>query len=613
MKSLTIYIIIFIFFAFGKTPGFAADPEYKASAPAVVNVGRAFNYVISFSENTKIAVQLPQLEGIRIVGGPSTFMSTQTSYVNGKVENTTTVSYTYALIALSEGRLIIPASTIKDGNKTYQTNSVEIEVIAESSRGSQGSAGGQSNTGKQGGQDSDNNYYIKLLPSKRSLYVGEHLLVEAKIFTNTRLSFSEVKYPEFEGFLKTDLESEQQASREVIDGREYLTQVFKRDLLLAQKTGNLQVKPIEVTVLVQKIVRSQRRSLFGDLFDDPFFDSYENVPEILNSNGLNIEVKALPSPSPDGFTGAVGNFTIDMRADKTQLKANEALSFILTIKGTGNLSVIGAPNLSFPHDVETFEAKASRNISNTMNGSSGSVSFEYVVIPRFEGNLRIPPFVFSYFDPVKQSYRSITTQETIITVEGNEGSDGVEISGGQQRIGNVMRERVGNLNTDILHIKTHAPEFVSINNPFTSSLLYRIAIPSGIALYFLLLILYRKRIRENNDIAYTRNKRARRKAERRLKEAKKYLGQNDRKMYEEIHTALWDFMSDKLNVPRSDLSKETISSALKKYSISEELEAELWNIIDECELAGYANTSYSDPHQIYNRAVELLYKFVQIL
>jgi hypothetical protein len=588
----------------------AVDPEFKASAPSIVNVGRAFNYVVSGNEKNQISVQLPELDGVRVVGGPSTFMSTQTTYINGKVENVTTVSYTYMLIAMKEGSLTIPPSSVKSGNKTYQTNAVEINVISESSPGHQPSTDGLVDSNKQSEQAKANNYYVRLIPSKRSVYVGEHVLVESKIYTNERLSFSEVKLPDFEGFLKSDLESEQQASREIIDGREFLTQVFKRDLLLAQKSGTLNIKPAEITVLVQKRVRSQRRSLFGDIFDDPFFDSYENVPELLFSNALTIEVKPLPSPSPSGFTGAVGNFTIDLRADKSELKANEAISFYLTIRGSGNLSVLSAPDIAFPHDVETFQAKASRNINNTVNGSSGSVSFEYVVIPRFEGKMRIPPFVFSYFDPVKQTYRSISTQEMTISVEGSDRSGAVEISGGQQRI---LRERVSNINTDILHIKTLTSDFVPIDNPFTSSLIYRLAIPSGIAVYFLLLILYRKRIRQNNDIAYTRNKRAKRKAERRLKEAKKYLGQNDRKMYEEIHTALWDFMSDKLNIPRSELSREAISSGMRKFNIREELEIELWKIIDECELAGYANTSFSDPRLVYYRAVELLYKFVQIL
>lgn len=591
----------------------ANDPEFRASAPPVVTAGRAFNYTITGNENIRGSVQLPDIDGIRLMGGPSTYMSTQSSYINGRMENVTTVTYTYSMIALKEGALTIPPATIKLGNKSLVTNPVELTVVAQQPSASQPPAGSSAGATQPQTSPTEQNYFIRLIPSKRSVYLGEQFLMDAKVYTSERLSFSEVKYPEFEGFWKHEIEAEQQATREIIDGKEYLSQIFKRDLLLPQKSGTLKINPLEVTVLVQKRVRSQRRSLLGDLFDDPFFDSFENVPVILNSNALNIEVKPLPAGAPAGFDGAVGQFSLDLSNVNEQAKVNEAVTLLINLKGKGNLSLLKAPKIAVPPDVEIFEPKTSRNVSHTLTGSSGSVSFEYLIIPRYAGKIRIPPLEFSFFNPEKGNYQTLNTREININVEEGEASGQATIGGGQTLIPGIMREKVTNIGSDILFIKTNTPDFIKADYDLAGTTLFKLVFPVGILAYILLVILYRKKIRENNDLAYTRNKQARRKAEKRLRAAKKFLGVNNKLMYEEIHKVLWEYLSDKLNVPRSELSRETIEQGLKKFELSPQLLEMLWNIIDECEMSGYATGSASQPETIYSNSEELLYKFEQIL
>jgi hypothetical protein len=591
----------------------ANDPEFRASAPPVVTAGRAFNYTITGNENIRGSVQLPDIDGLRLMGGPSTYMSTQSSYINGRMENVTTVTYTYSMIALKEGTLTIPPATIKLGNKSLVTNPVELTVVAQQSSASQPPAGSSAGATQPQTTPTEQNYFIRLIPSKRSVYLGEQFLMDAKVYTSERLSFSEVKYPEFEGFWKHEIEAEQQATREIIDGKEYLSQIFKRDLLLPQKSGTLKINPLEVTVLVQKRVRSQRRSLLGDLFDDPFFDSFENVPVILNSNALNIEVKPLPAGAPAGFDGAVGQFSLDLSNVNEQAKVNEAVTLLINLKGKGNLSLLKAPKIAVPPDVEIFEPKTSRNVSHTLTGSSGSVSFEYLIIPRYAGKIRIPPLEFSFFNPEKGNYQTLKTREININVEEGEASGQAAIGGGQTLVPGIMREKVTNIGTDILFIKTDTPAFIKADYDLAGTTLFKLVFPVGILAYILLVILYRKKIRENNDLAYTRNKQARRKAEKRLRAARKFLGVNNKLMYEEIHKVLWEYLSDKLNVPRSELSRENIEQGLKKYELSPQLLEMLWNIIDECEMSGYATGSASQPETIYSNSEELLYKFEQIL
>ena len=591
------------------------NTEFKASAPAVVTLGRAFNYSITGNENIRGSVQIPETDGIRVVAGPSTYISTQSSFINGKMENVTTSTFSYNIIATKEGSITIPPAVIIAGNKTFTTNAVEITVV---SAGSAPQGQDATNQGRAEDSKATEDYYVRLSPSKRSVYIGEELLMESKIFTNQRLQFSEIKYPEFEGFWKQDLEADQQASREIINNSEYLTQVFKRELLIPQKTGEFSIKPLEVTALVQQRVRTQRRNPLGDIFSDPFFsdpffESFENVPVVLTSPAVTISVNQLPAGSPEGFTGAVGQFTIDISADRDKVKANDAISLRITLRGKGNLSLISAPHIALPHDVEAFEPKILRNINHTLNGTTGTVIFEYVIIPRYSGNFRIPPVNFSFFNPSGKTYQQLKTKEINFQVETGTDSIHHSISGGQITIPGIQREKVENIGSDILFIKTNNPSFTRSDRDISTSIFFKLFFPAGILAYILLVIVYRNRIRRNSDVAYTRTRKAMKKAGKRLNSAKKLVGVHDKKLYNEMHSTVWEYLSDKLNIPRAELSRNSIEEGLRESEVPENMLAELWEVIDECEMTGYATGSATAPKVVFQKTRDILVKLDQTL
>ncbi len=583
--------------------------EFKASAPGVVTQGKAFNYTIIGNENIRGSVQIPDTEGIRVVTGPSTFISTQSSYINGKMENVTSVTFSYNLIASKEGILTIPPAIINAGKKTYKTNPVEISVIAGEPPPQKREHNAQENTGDEKAEE---DYFVRLSPSKRSVFIGEELLMEAGIFTNQRLQLSEIKYPEFEGFWKQDLEPDEQASREIIGNKEYLTQVIKRELLIPQKTGKILIKPLEITALVQKRVRTQRRSPFGDIFDDPFFNSFENIPVVLTSPAVSINVKPLPPGAPEGFNGAVGNFTIEISTDREIVKTNDAITMRLIIKGKGNLSLLGAPQIALPHDVESFEPKIQRNLKHSAEGTIGTISFEYIIIPRHPGKFRIPPVVFSFFNPDTKTYQQLKTREILFEAETTSDSTKNSISGDETVIQGIRREKVESIGNDILFIKTSNPVFRKTGRYLTDSLPFRLAFPVGIIFYILLVIIYRNRIKRYSDLAYIRTRKAWKKAEKRLNTAKKMKGLDDKKIYEEIHFVIWEYLIDKLNIPRAELSRKRIEEELFESEIPPEIRSELWELIDECEMAGYAAVSQTEPTVLLSRSRDILYEIEQL-
>ena len=614
IKNTILSVLVVILTSWTNDFLYAQEISFKASAPPVVTLGVGFNYTLTGNENIRASdIQVPEAEGLRFIAGPSTFVSNQSSIINGRRENITQVTFTYTFIATQEGKITIPPAIIKQGNKSYSTDLVEITVMPASAGQTPQPGSPAPPVTEPQSPGTNQNYFIRLIPSKRSVWLGEELLISAKIYTNENLRFSEIKYPEFEGFWKQEMEADQQASRETIDGNQYLTQVFKRDLLIPQKTGTLAINPVDATVLLQQRVRTQRRNPFGDIFNDPFFsdpffDSYQNVPANIKSNPLNIEVKNLPSGAPAGFNGAVGQFTADLSAGRQNINVNEALSLKLVVQGNGNLSLLKSPNIDFPPDIEVFEPKIAKNISHTVNGTTGSVIFEYVIIPRYPGTFRIAPVIFSYFDPAKSSYQSLRTKDITITVEKSASTDQAEIMGMQPGISGLRQEQVTSLNTDILFIKTNIPVWRPLGITIADSIFFRLSFPAGIIVFILLLILQRERIRRNSDLAYARTRKARKIAVKRLKTAKKLLQNKDNGMYDEILKAFWGYIGDKLSVDQANLSRISAENGLRNRNVPEEIIHHFLELIDECEMARYATGIVVNPDSVYHRSEDLLYK-----
>ena len=95
---------------------------------------------------------------------------------------------------------------------------------------------------------------------------------------------------------------------------------------------------------------------------------------------VSIHVKPLPSGAPVGFTGAVGEFQMKAALSSSEIGVNEALSMKITISGTGNLPLLGEPEVNLPPDHDLYDVTRSVQTSTSGNRISGSVTFEYPII-----------------------------------------------------------------------------------------------------------------------------------------------------------------------------------------------------------------------------------------
>ena len=589
----------------------AQDVSFIASAPPSVVVGTQFQlaYVVNVLNGTELRLPPEITENFDLLMGPSTSTSTSIKISNGKQTSETTATYTCVLAAKKEGTFTFNPATIKIKNSEYKSNAVTIKVLPQDQTAQAQAQGGgaQQQQQQQGGAAagiSNDGIFLRMIVSDNNVYEQEGFLVTFKLYTmyDNLANVSNVKFPEFEGFLAQDVEQkEQQWQLENYNGRNFKTVIMKQTVLYPQRSGELKIGSGKAEATLR--VRNQARG--RNIFDD-FFDTYQNVSKELISSPVTINVKPLPTGKPSSFSGAVGNYSINSEINRTELKANEAITIKLTIKGTGNMKLIKTPDITFPNDFEVYDPKVDNsNIRVTAAGSSGTKTIEYMAIPRFAGDFVIPSVNFSYFDTKSGSYKTITTESYKLHVEkGEGGSDAAIVSNF------ANRENVKFLGKDIRYIKLNNIHFLSNKEIFFGSFIYIMAYLMIAILFIVFFIIYRKQVKENSNIALVRTRKANKTAVKRLKQAEKLLKENkEEAFYEEVIRALWGYLSDKLNMPQSELTKENVAVELNKYGVNEELSDEFLEIINTCEFARYAmNKTSGAMDKLFNETVDAIGK-----
>jgi hypothetical protein len=585
--------------------------HFTAVAPAAVQIGQQFQYTVEGNEKGKVIV--PTVKGIELLGGPYTSYSSSTQWVNGRMTAHVSNTYTYVMRANEAGEITFPPSIVKLKKSEYKTNEVIIHVVGSASSGNPGSNNTTAVNSQEGTQTStaSDQVYLRIFPSKKEVYVGEQLVSELKIYTrvDTRPTGGMKDVP-YEGFYKHVLDPDQNSAREVINGEQYITQVLQRHVLIPQKSGKMVIAPYESEWTIPN--RTQRRgsgNTMDDFFNDPFFNSVRNVPTKILTKPVTLKVKPFPDGAPKGFTGGVGSLKMTARLSAESVEENDALSLIITVSGTGNISLLGAPKVDFPPDHDVYETTRKEKISTSSNRVTGSVTFEYPMVARHAGNFRISPISFTWFDPAIKEYKSLATDEFNFTVLKGEDGD----TAGQVYMPGMRAEDVENIGTDILDIQRTSSDLSKIGYTPLSKSWYWIIYLAFLVLFLLSGGLLRIYFRQRADVRLVRNRKANKLAKRRLKTADKARKSSKAELFfEETDKAMWGYLGDKLGLELSSLRRDKVIEILENKSVEEEVSIELFRIMDECEFSRYApSEEKSDMNSLYNDAIKLINKLEQ--
>ena len=596
----------------------AQNPSIKVSTKSQVVVGERFNVVFEVNDEVR-SFNGPSFNGFTVVGGPMKSSSSSVQIINGSMSRSITNSYSYVLQAVDEGDFTIGEASANVGGQTVKSEPFRIKVLPDTgsntsnthAQGGQASSGGNTNDPQVSGQD----LFLKVIPSKRSAYVGEPVVLTYMLYTRVPVSqLSIANMPNYGGFWTKECESQRQSS-EVINGLQYTSYEVKKVVLIPQKAGKFTIDPMVMECVAQIVTqRNTQRSNdpFDIFFNDPFFSrSYSNVQKTLQTASISFEAKSLPEQGkPATFDGAVGKYNFTASVDREELNANEAFTLTMTVSGSGNVELVNLPKPVFPPDFEVYDPKISSSVDATGQGMSGTKKAEYLVIPRRAGDFSIPPIAFSYYDPSKGQYNTLNSSGMSFKVNKGNGGDS-----GEGGLYASNQEGIKYLGSDIRHIKTGTSKLKPINTHFFASPLYFLILLAILVVFFVALLLVRKRRQFKQDVVLVRNKKATKVARTRLKNAYKYLkGQDQNHFYEEMSQALWGYISDKLGIERSVLSMETVKDSMMAKGIDDTLSNEFVDTLNTCEFARFApGDAAAKMQELYDKGMDVIMKVEKVV
>lgn len=580
--------------------------RFTVNVPSQVSVGENFRLVYSIdTENAKNFSIGDIPDALEIIIGPNT--SRQISYVmtNGHTTGSSSITYTYILCATKNGTYTIPPAHITANGKRLSSKSAKVKVSGESPNTGGAPRMHDDSDNHPGLQDagtpiSGNDLFIKVNANKRRVHEQEPILLTYKVYTRVDLTQLEGKMPDLTGFHTQEIPLPQQKSFHIerVDGRPYKCVTWSQYVMYPQMTGKLEIP----SITFNGTVIQQNRNV------DPFEaflnggSGYIEIKRAIKAPGMTIQVDPLPK-RPANFSGGVGKFNITSQLNKSEVKANEPITLRVIIGGTGNLKLVKQPQVKFPKDFDTYDAKITDKTKLTTNGVEGNMIYDFIAVPRNQGSYVIPPIEFVYYDIEANAYKTIKTQQFKLEIAKGDGNvnDAVDYSN--------LKDK------DIHPIKEGDIEIQNINDVFYNSTAYWIILSLLFVVFASVLIIFRKRAIDNADITKLKVKKANRVATKRLKYANTLMLKNEHdKFYDEVLRALWGYVGDKLNMPVEQLSKDNIAERLTQRNVDQETTSMFIRAVDECEYNRYApGDTKGNMNQTFEAAMTAIIKIENVL
>jgi len=514
---------------------------------------------------------------LEVIAGP--YSSVQRSYqmINGRTSSSSSITYTYTLYAEKNGTYTIPAAHAKIGGKTISSKTIQIKVSGNAPKNNgaprmHGDA--EEPTRHTGTKITGKDLFVKVTASKRRVHEQEPILLTYKVYTLVDLTSLDGKMPDLTGFhtQQIDLPLQKSWHIENVNGRNYRCVTWSQYVMYPQMTGKLKIP--EITFKGNVVVLNRSIDPFEAFFNGG--SGYEEVKRNIVAPALEIQVDPLPN-KPAGFSGGVGKMTISASVDKAKVKAGDPITLRVVVGGTGNLKLMKQPNVEFPKDFDKYDPKITDKTRLTTSGIKGEMIYDFLVVPRNQGSYTIPAINFIYYDTAANSYKTLRTKPIAIEVAKGDGT------------ANSSSDYTKEKENDIRTIKTDDAEVRATTSFFFETTTYWMLLFVPLAAFIVLFIVFRKRALDNADIVKKRGRKANKIATKRLKRANKLMQElKASEFYDEILRTLWGYVSDKLNMPAEQLSRENISENLIRGGIKAETIERFMYALDECEFERYA-------------------------
>jgi len=546
---------------------FANDISFQASVDRnKVSLGSAINLDLTFYGTQHMpAPKLPEINGFQSrYQGPSTRMS----IVNGKISSS--ITHIYTLIPMRVGKFKIGPLSFKYDKKSYASEQITVEVMegnVDESESTQSFPGEASKLG--------DNIFLKMYVSKQDVYLNEIIPLTIKLYVS-RLALRDIEYPVFShnGF-SVDKFAKPAQYREVLNGKEYEVIEFKTNIF-GIRTAELVLGPAQLKC---NLLVNRRRQRSSSLFDS-FFGGREIYPLSLKSKEIPITVNDLPEEGkPEGFSGAIGDFTFDLKAEPREVNVGDPITLKMVIKGRGNFNTVTCPKLGTNKSFKIYDPEVKQK--------DGVKTFEQILMPDTDTVKEIPKITFSCFDTERKAYRTISKGPVPVKVTKSKREEGLRIvESSQTALRYVKRETLGR---DIVYIKDEPGKLIKKQAYLYKNRTFWVVQILPFIIFVLLFVIRRRTEKLRTNLRYARNLRAYKKAKQGIKKAKYLLSQEKtREFYDSILKTLKEYLGDKLHITHGGITSDIVDGVLRHKAINKEILKTLDDIFKECDIARYA-------------------------
>ena len=529
--------------------------------------------------------EAPSFDGFRVVGGPN--QSVSNMWINGK--RTFSKTYSYFITPIKKGSYSIGQAKIEIDSKIYKTIPVKITVS-------------ESVTINKDPNDAsyvaNENLHLVAEISNIKPYLNQGFSVVYKLYFSPQINVTnvgEIESPEFNNFWSNNIKIPRlQIERGSFKGESYNYVIWKKIVLYPQKSGKLNILPLSLDVSVD--VPTNKRDFFGNRI-------YTQLSKTVTAGKREINVSDLPENAPENFSGAVGEFEVELTSTKTELNASESLQATLKVTGKGNLKLFSLPNLEVPSSLEKYDPEYKENVKTNIAGMSGNIANTYTLVPQFKGKYPIASVEFVYFNPKSKSYETIFSKEILINVL--EGPSSYSQNNIDLKSSNSITNEISNSKNEFKFIKTKAGLTLLKKSNFIYSMTFYLLLLFPVSLIILVLLFFKSKKHSLSEIKDYKSRRANNLAKKYLLESKISLEKKD-VFYIALEKALHNFLKSKFLIETSEFNKVKITRLLSEKNIKKESIELFINLIENCEFARFTPASDVAVNNDYKNAVKVI-------
>lgn len=488
---------------------------------------------------------------------------------------TGSVTHIYKVAAMRAGNFKIGPITFEHNGNIYRSGPVYLTSAKEAAPAEKIASFSEKNK-----TDMSDHIYLALEIPKTSIFVNERLPVILKLYSDW-IDLEDIVLSEESSKTLIMKNFEKGAVNTVIkDGVKYAVLEY-RSSFFAVTPGPHRLEPVRVSLKVARAKNAQAEMLNDNsrIYDLFIGDSETRTLELLTNQ---VDVAAMPLPSegqPEDFGGAVGSFDFNIEAGPAQIKPGDTMTIKMVISGAGNYDTLSPPRIRQIDGIKTYEPRAVK--------AADKVTYEEAVRIDSADAKEIPAVTFSFFDPEKGRYASITKGPVAIRFELGAGR-----APGKKAADIKAADKI-DLKGRIVGLKDSPGTLRQYDMHFYRRKFFMLlwALP---LIAILSATIIRKRLQFLRDNpGYAALLRASKKARHGILKAMTHIQNDDPKaFYENVFRIMQDYLGERLLRPAAGIT-EKVTEALRAAGVVDDLPERIRKLFSDCYLARYAALDFS--------------------